>query len=191
VRRAALGIIRTILDHGLKIDICALIDKALELLPVKKDVASEVQEFFTQRLIIFLENTYKRNVLEACTNPLADLNDYIERVKVVSAGTSEGLLENANRVIRLLNDKKIAHPVRNDIFVEPVEHALFDKIAHVDMDVDYKSYMAQLEGLNSTVVKFFEDVLVMDKDENIKNNRLALLVQLRQKYDYIADFSKL
>ena len=56
---------------------------------------------------------------------------------------------------------------------------------------DYAQYLKQLEEINPSVEKFFNDVLVMDKDEKIKQNRLALLSLLKQKYDYICDFSKL
>ena len=56
---------------------------------------------------------------------------------------------------------------------------------------DYGEYLKQLEAINPSVEKFFNDVLVMDKDEKVKQNRLALLAQLKQKYDYICDFSKL
>ncbi len=57
-------------------------------------------------------------------------------------------------------------------------------------NVDYKTYLTELENLNPYVTKFFDDVLVMDKDENVKKNRLALLTLLRKKYDYLTDFSK-
>lgn len=56
---------------------------------------------------------------------------------------------------------------------------------------DYEQYLKQLQEINPSVEKFFDDVLVMDKDEKIKQNRLALLSLLKQKYDYICDFSKL
>ena len=51
--------------------------------------------------------------------------------------------------------------------------------------------MSSQESLNSTVSKFFEDVLVMDKDENVKNNRIALLSLLKGKYEHLTDFSKI
>ena len=66
VRRAALGIIKTILEHDLKINLSKLIDETLELLPIEADCKSDVEEFFIQRLIIFLANDYKKEVLEAC-----------------------------------------------------------------------------------------------------------------------------
>ena len=65
VRRAALGIIKTILEHNLKLDLSKVVDEAIALLPVKADVKADVEEFFVQRLIIFLNSDYSKNVLEA------------------------------------------------------------------------------------------------------------------------------
>ena len=56
---------------------------------------------------------------------------------------------------------------------------------------DYKAYLEKLDSLNPAVEKFFNDVLVMDKDENIKNNRISSLGLLKGKYDYLADFGNL
>lgn len=191
VRRSALGIIRTIFDYGLKIDLEKLIDKTLELLPVKRDCATEIKEFFVQRLIIFLNDTYKKTVLDACSvNALKDLNDYIERVKVVSTLDNAELLESANRVLRISKDV-VKTTVNSALLKEQAEKDLFDSIAKIDENVNYSVYLQTLENINPCVVKFFEDVLVMDKDENIKANRLALLATLREKYAHLTDFAKL
>ena len=97
VRRAALGVIRTILANDLKIDLTKLITETLLLLPVSTEgeniadkfkkaagscisrvsgkVTDEIYEFFIQRLIIFLSEKYSKNVLEACAvnkNPLTE-----------------------------------------------------------------------------------------------------------------------
>ena len=192
VRRAALGVIRTILDANLKIDVDKYIKEALKLLPVQRDCADEVNEFFIQRMIILLADKYNKNILEACAmkNPLTNLADYVERVQTVKDLNSQQLLENANRVIRILKDSNNTN-VDSKYFVEPIEKTLFDKISEVKENIDYKTYLSELENLNSTVTKFFDDVLVMDKDENVKNNRLALLTMLRKKYEHLTDFSKL
>ena len=193
VRRAALGIIRTILDYKLKIDLTKLINKTLELLPVQKDCADEINEFIIQRLIIFLSDKYKKNVLEACassSNPLKDLNDYVERVKVVSTLNNEALLESANRVIRILKDES-SISVNPALFKENAEKNLFEKINMLKDNVDYKTYLDEIIAINPAVEKFFEDVLVMDKDEQVKENRIALLTLLKKKYEKLTDFSKL
>lgn len=192
VRRAALGVIKTILDGELKIDVDKYIKEALKLLPVQRDCADEVNEFFVQRMIIFLADKYNKNVLEACSkkNPLKDIADYVQRVQVVSEMNSPQLNENANRVIRILKDST-GENVNEKYFVEPIEKILYNAINNIDENVNYNKYLKELESLNSTVSKFFEDVLVMDKDENVKNNRIALLSLLKGKYEHLTDFSKI
>lgn len=192
VRRAALGVIKTILDGKLKIDVDKYIKEALKLLPVQRDCADEVNEFFVQRMIIFLADKYNKNVLEACSkkNPLKDIADYAQRVQVVSEMNSPQLNENANRVIRILKDST-GENVNEKYFVEPIEKILYNAINNIDENVNYNKYLEELESLNSTVSKFFEDVLVMDKDENVKNNRIALLSLLKGKYEHLTDFSKI
>lgn len=191
VRRAALGVIKTVLEHNLKLDLSKLIDETLELLPVKADVKKDVEEFFVQRLIIFLNSDYSKNILEACSsvNPCFDLSDYVERVKAVSGGVDEKLIENANRVLRILKEE--AGEVKQELFVEDAEKALYDAIQTVNFEGDYIKYLNDLTNINTAVSKFFDDVLVMDKDEKIKNNRLALLKSLKNKYIILTDFSKL
>lgn len=215
VRRAALGIIRTILANNLKIDLTTLIPETLLLLPVSTEgenladkfkkaagscisrvsgkVTDEIYEFFIQRLIIFLSEKYAKNVLEACAankNPLEDLTDYIKRVEAVSKLNSEAVLESANRVLRILKEDS-KKSVNKNLFKEPAENMLLSQIETVSDDLDYYAYLKQLEEINPSVEKFFNDVLVMDKDENVKENRLALLTLLKKKYSRLADFSKL
>lgn len=215
VRRAALGIIRTILANNLKINLELLVNEALLLLPIAKDgenfvdkiknaagsvvsrvsgkITDEIYDFFIQRLIIFLSEKYPKNVLDACAsnkNPLADLNDYVERVEVVSKLNSPALLESANRVLRILKDDS-KKQIKKELFVLPAEGELLSQIETVDETLSYDEYLKKLEEINPAVEKFFNDVLVMDKDENIKENRLAVLTKLKGKYNHLADFSKL
>lgn len=215
VRRAALGIIRTILANDLKIDLALLVNEALILLPIAKQdgniidkikgtadsvltratgmVTGEIYDFFIQRLIIFLSEKYPKNVLEACAsskNPLFDLTDYIKRVEAVSKLNSPAVLESANRVLRMLKEDS-KKQVKKELFVVPAENMLLGQIETVDESLNYVDYLKKLEEINPSVEKFFNDVLVMDKDENIKENRLALLTKLKAKYNHIADFSKL
>lgn len=191
VRRAALGVIKTVLEHGLKLDLSKLIDETLTLLPVQADVKADVEEFFVQRLIIFLNSDYSKNVLEACSsvNPCKDLCDYVERVKAVSGGVDEKLLENANRVLRILKEE--TGNVNESLFALDAEKDLYKAVQEIKFNGDYKKYLSDLTQINPVVTKFFDDVLVMDKDEKVKNNRLALLNTLKNKYIILTDFSKL
>lgn len=191
VRRAALGVIRTILDANLKIDIDKYIKEALKLLPVQRDCAEEVNEFFIQRMIIFLNEKYSKNALEACAikNPLIDIADYVKRVNIIQNLNSPALIENANRVSKILKEYS-QDKIDEKYFKEDIEKTLYKEVSEINEQTDYNTYLSQLEKLNPTVTKFFNDVLVMDKDENVKKNRLALLTLLRKKYEFLADFSK-
>lgn len=193
VRRAALGIIKTILEHNLKLDLSKIIDEAIALLPVQADIKTDVEEFFVQRLIIFLNSDYSKNVLEACAsiNPCKDLCDYLLRVKAVGENKIDTkLLENANRVLRILKDN-VNNKVNETLFTEQAERDLYKAVQGVNFEGDYSKYLSSLISINPVVTKFFDDVLVMDKDENIKNNRLALLTDLKNKYTILTDFSKI
>ena len=192
VRRAALGIIKTILEHNLKLNLSNIIDDAIALLPISADVKADVEEFFVQRLIIFLNSDYSKNVLESCSsnNPCKDLCDYLLRVKAISTLNDEKLLENANRVLRILKDE-INVSVNESLFVEQAEKDLYKAVQGVNFQGDYSKYLSDLISINPVVTKFFDDVLVMDKDEKIKNNRLSLLNCLKNKYIMLTDFAKL
>ena len=192
VRRAALGIIKTVLEHNIKLDLSKIISDAAALLPVKSDIQKEVEEFFVQRLIIFLNSDYSKNVLEACAsnNPCNDLCDYLQRVKAVSTLKDEKLLENANRVLRILKED-INSDVQTALFAQQAEEDLYKAVQEVNFKGDYKQYLNDLIQINPIVTKFFDDVLVMDKDEKVKNNRLSLLNQLKNKYTMLTDFSKM
>ncbi len=215
VRRAALGIIRTVFDGNLRIDLNDLIIKTLLLLPIKSvdgniidkvknfagssadrlsgKVLEEIREFIVQRLIIYLSDKYSKNVLEACassSNPLEDLNDYVKRVEVVSTIDNEQLKENANRVLRILKEDS-SKSVDRSLFRESAENMLLEQIKTVEDDADYNTYLKQLIEINPSVEKFFNDVLVMDNDEKIKENRLALLTMLKKKYERLTDFAQL
>ena len=192
VRRAALGIIKTIIEHNLKLNVSKIIEAALSYLPVKADVKSEIEEFFVQRLIIFLNSDYGKNILEACAenSPCKDICDYIKRVEAISTLHDEKLVENANRVLRILKEENNAE-VQEQLFVEQAEKDLFKAVKEVILTGDYTKYLDKLISINPVVTKFFDDVLVMDKDEKIKNNRIALLNILKSKYVLLTDFAKL
>ena len=102
----------------------------------------------------------------------------------------EKLVENANRVLRILKED-VNQSVNPALFTFDAEKELFSAMEKVKFEGNYGKYLKQLSDLNPAVTKFFDDVLVMDKDEKIKNNRLALLSELKNKYIMLTDFSKI
>lgn len=207
VRRAALGIIKTILEKNLVLDLSKLIIKTLDYIDSKKEnkeIASQVEEFFVQRLIIFMADSYRKDILEACSkniNPLENLCDFVERVKLIAENIEKTeflkLNESANRITRILGTNVVENPTISVSLLQiDAEKQLFEqmeKIKDLDelLEKNYTNLITNLVLINPAIEKFFEDVLVMDKDEKVKQNRLAMLSILKKKYDLLADFSAL
>jgi len=199
VRRAVLGVIKTIITKNLGLNLDELIELTIKNLPVNSDEAklAEVKNFFIQRLKIFLADTYRKDVIDACIladkSALSDLCDLVERVKLLSETIESAsfgpIVESANRVSRI-SKEIVSAPVNPSLFVLDAEKNLFAGINEIKND-SYKVLFESLVKVNPTIEKFFEDVLVMDKDEAIKTNRLAMLSMLKKNYELIADFSAL
>ena len=79
----------------------------------------------------------------------------------------------------------------NDVVLDE-EKALYEAIKNHNANTNNLDlYIQSLKSLISPIVQFFDKVLVMDKDEKIKNNRLALLSKLNEKFSIVCDFEKL
>lgn len=203
VRRATLGIVKTIIQKNLDIDLDDLIKQSIELLPVEvkepKKLYDDVRNFFEQRLSIFFTEKYRHDVVDACIsnkNVLKDLNDFSQRVEFLSEKVKNSdfvqLNEAANRILRITKDCSAEQLPDKALFNNPSETKLMECTASIDADkLSYQELFNELSRTVSAIDEFFENVLVMDKDEKVKENRLALLCSVRRKFDRIADFSKL
>lgn len=201
VRRATLGIIKTIIQKDLKTDLSALIVKTISLLPVQvedpKKMFMDVKSFFEQRLSIYYNEKYSHDVVEACLvnkDALCDLNDFSKRLEVLSAfmKTSDfsGVYEAANRISRIA--KESAQLPEKSLFNTPYEEKLMECVKTIAADtLEYVELFKKLTAMVPVINEFFDNVLVMDKDEKVKENRLKLLSCVKEQFERIADFSKL
>jgi len=201
LRRAALGIILTLIKKDININLSSVIENAVSLQPVKienKDkLISDIREFIIQRLRIYLQESYKYDVIEAAfgaKDPLADVKDLMQRLELISALVNEenysSIHEAANRIIRILKSEKTTFTPNPAYFVHDIEKQLFECVKNIKED----NYIELLKGINAcipAIEKFFDDVLVMDPDMNIRQNRIALLEDLRKKFFALADFSRI
>lgn len=202
VRRAALGVIKTIINKGLNLDLSDLIQKSVASIAKEVDVA-QIEDFFIQRLLIFMADNYKKNlvflrkdVIDACaqnTNPLVDLCHFVYRVNFISniVTTLDFICvrDCANRINRIIKEDVIAE-IDESLLLLPAEQLLYGGIKRIKYD-SYEELYKYLVKMVQIVEKFFEDVLVMDENEKIKQNRLAMLTILKKYYNLIADFSAL
>lgn len=202
VRRAALGVLKTILNNDMNINLTDLIKKAIELLPVKADdekaLFDKISDFFVQRLTILLSDTYKNDVMNACianNDVLADLKGFTKRanavVKILEKPYFAELNEAAGRIIRIIKGKEINENPDESSFRESCENDLYNCIKAVAEKAEAEKVADELAKCTPAITAFFDKVLVMDKDEAVKNNRLRLLTLAKSKFDAICDFSKL
>ncbi len=203
VRRATLGILKTVLQKKLNVNITQLIQQAIDLMPVqiedKTKLFETIKEFFEQRLIVFMSDKYKHDVLEACISGkdvLSDLKDFIARLNILTDIVNKpdyGQFHEAiNRIIRLIKTEKEFKTVDESLLKADAEISLWSAVKNINENkLEYTQLEIELTQFVSYISEFFEEVLVMDNDEKIKNNRLAMLNVIRNKFAKIADFSKI
>ena len=210
LRRAALGIVNVILNSKLNISIKALVEKTLETLEedgvLKRDrneVKAEVLEFFKQRAInIFTDMKYRKDIIIAvldkdCDN-LIDAQDKINTLeKFVKEERFAQLLPTLKRVANISKEHNdvIINP---ELFVEDIEKELYNysielnnKVTKDMLDKDYNKYLSDITEGKDIINQYFDKIIVMDKDENIKNNRLSQLRFLTEIFTKMADLNQI
>lgn len=202
LRRAALGIIKTVIDSSLSVNVTQLIEKAVAAQPIKPENAekliAEIKEFVVQRLRILLNEKYRYDVVDAvlgAKDPLADIKDVIARLglinELVNKDSYKAFHESANRIQRIIKDQKSTNTVNNSLLKEEQESALWVKASSISETCGYPELIKELEALIPYIERFFDKVLVMDKDADVKQNRINLLSGINSKFMAIADFSKI
>lgn len=197
LRRAALGVVRILLEKNVR----------LPLLCVAKD--PDLLSFFHDRLKVYLRDLGARyDLIDAVLTPESDdLLMIARRVEALTAFITgedgRNLLAGAKRATQLLaaEEKKgtvVADGVSEELLKLDAEKALYAAIKTASADAakavageDFRSAMQALSTLRAPVDKFFEDVLVNDEDAAIRANRLALLKAIREATGTVADFSKI
>lgn len=210
LRRASLGIIRIIQDKGYALDLNTLINSALLLLPLElsqeqqNTVHAQLLDFIYARLrAMYLEQGIDASVITAVLERKpSQLIDIDSRIKAVSHFRSleqaQALAAANKRVSNILakNPDFVKPEVDTSLLKEAEEQALAsaiaamaDKVAPLLAKADYQQALIELAGLREVVDQFFDNVMVMSEDDQLKINRLSLLNSLRQLFLEIADIS--
>ncbi len=209
LRRQTLGIIRIVLEKPLRISLGKMIDKALSLLSARltqpaESVKRDIMAFFEGRLQNFLasQEGYGPDVIEAAlTVGIDDIVEAVARTKALASFTKRadfGSLATAfKRVANIIKEPENA-PVETPLLQNPAEQLLFDELVKTESVVrgmlaksDYSGALEAMAQLKPLVDGFFDSVLVMDKDEAIRRNRLALLTRIHTLLAGVADIRKI
>lgn len=209
LRRAAIGALRILIEQSLALDLKALLEQAVSAYPagcVAEDTAEQVFNFALERLRYYYQeqglNGDSIDAVLSCrpVQPL-DAHQRIRAVETFRVQPEAASLAAANKRIHNILKKvegELPSSVSAEHIVEAEEKALYEALMSLEAETrkqiaaaDYAGALAQLSTLRETVDAFFDKVMVMVDDEQVRNNRLALLQSLRQLFLAIADISRL
>ncbi|WP_422375130.1 glycine--tRNA ligase subunit beta [Roseibium sp.] len=214
LRRAALGVIRTVLENGLRIRLDKALRSALAL--QKADVSDpagvigDLLSFLGDRLKVHLKDEGARHDLIDAVFALEGQDDLLMVVKRVEAlgtfiSSDDGinLLAGYKRAVNILKaeEKKDGAPVTGKPHADHLqEQAEIDLAAAIDTaraeaaaavgQENFEGAMEALSKLRAPVDRFFDDILVNADDPALRKNRLQLLAEIRDATHVVADFSR-
>lgn len=219
LRRAASGIVQIILEHQLDLNMPALLNKAyqlyieqgLEFEKSREEVTHEVLAFLRQRLAnILSEQSLAYDTINAALAvDFSNIYRVWQRTQVLEKyRSSEGFIELATGFTRASNlcrnsitkqnfDPKEAC-LRPELLQEPSEKALYEKLVETEGKVGealakyaYDSALETVAALRGVIDDFFNEVLVMDENRDLRHNRLALLQRIVNLLENIADLTEI
>ena len=209
LRRQALGVINILIDANYHISLAKIIAGTLYLLDIKPEetgkLVPQITEFFKQRLRnLLMDQGIRYDVIDAvfADKRNDDMVDLAVRCKAlaayVEAGNAEPLVQISVRVSNLCKkiEKEVA--ISGALFKDESENKLHEVVAAVSKEIipeivlyDYAAVLKAGEKVIEPVNTFFDNVMVMDEDENVKNNRLAMLEEVRGIVNAVGDLSLL
>jgi len=212
LRRAALGVVRILIECSLDLNLKALIDTAVAAQPKGKVEVAELSvslyTFISERLRRYFLDRDESLATETFDAVLArrpgSLVDFERRLSAVqtfiklepAASLAAANKRIANILKKAEQNDEVA--VKEKLLVDPAEQALWSALGAARASVtpllearEYTTALTTLAGLRETVDRFFDDVMVMAEDKATRNNRLALLTEVRALFLDVADISRL
>ena len=209
LRRAALGILRIIIEKKLDLDLTSLLNKALNQFPhelFSEMLQTNIADFVKDRYRGYcLDRGYKHDEFDAIVsidpNHLLDLEMRLDAVRQFRTLPAAESLAAANKRIRNILRKSEAdfeHSIDERLFIEVEEIDLMRAAKSAVTDIapfmsahDYTAALTRLGEMREPVDLFFDKVMVMSEDLNLRRNRLGLLAKVQALFLQIADISKL
>lgn len=208
LRRQALGIVNMLKEAQYHISLSQLVAKAMELLKItdagqQTKLQNDVADFMKLRLKNVLADAGIRyDVVDAVFVTVDDIYGVFLRAQAVNEAVKQDMEKTIQAFVRTGNIARKAEDVQAaveaDLLAEQVEkdlckayEAASDKAEKEIAAQDYAGAIATLSQLAAPIDAFFDGVMVMDKDEKIKNNRLGLLKLVDNLICQVADFSKI
>jgi len=210
LRRASLGILRIIIENKLKIDLEILIEFTLKTIKALTDIKNITEEQ-KDKILLFIKKRFLNDqiikghdpkVVEAVlatgfNNPIKAISCINALEEIKEKEDFKDLILAFKRVVNILKNRPTGS-INETLLIQDEEKQLYqiflnkkDQIVSALKDENYKQALKLLLELKPAIDNFFDNVLVMDKKEEIKNNRLNLLTNIRELFLLVADLSVL
>jgi len=214
LRRQSRGKIAIILKNNLEISLKDIIQKSLSLYKEsvsleefkidENEIVSQILSFLKQRLKnIFLEDGIRYDVIDAvlAVDSDGDVVDIKHRIKAIEELYNQPIfrkiLSSSNRVLNLSKNNEETE-IDRSLLKEKAElnlyhnyEGIYPRTKEFIFNKEYKKVFKLLGDLCEPVDEFFDQVLVMDKDNNIRKNRIALIRKIGILFNQVADLSKI
>lgn len=208
LRRAALSIVRIAIEGKVDFDLQGLLSHSVQLLADKTDtsgIQQEVSEFILERLRgYFVDRHIASDTIEAVRSvePVS-LVDFADRIHAVqqfrTLAEAQSLAAGNKRIRNILKKSSSDQPaIDPELFAEAAEKLLYEQSTQLASSVadllksrQYAEALTSLAALRPAIDNFFDDVMVMDDNEGIRSNRIALLASVNAMFTIIADISLL
>jgi glycyl-tRNA synthetase beta chain len=212
LRRAALGVLRTILERQLDLDLRQLVENAVGAQPVEKkpEVVEEVWTYIVERLrSSYLEGDGARTVttemfdavVASRTQSILDMDLRLRALeRFLKMSEADSLAAANKRIVNILRKAPgdLTGAVDTSRLQDGAERQLFEHVISMERAVnplfarrEYAQALTQLASLRDDVDRFFDSVMVMAEDADVRANRLGLLLRLRGLFLQFADLSRL
>jgi glycyl-tRNA synthetase beta chain len=211
LRRAAIAILRILLDRGYHLSLSAAVERALDTLSGvklaadRKQVAAQVLDFLRGRVRALWSEEHPGDVVEAVLaagfDDVVDARARLEALAQVKARPDFVPLAVAFKRVANIQEKAGAAAgaaVDPALFAEEAERHLLAEVQRVEAEVgarraarDYAAVLRSVAALEPSVARFFDDVMVMADDPAVRANRLGLLHRVGALFQDVADFRRI
>ncbi|GAB6076110.1 glycine--tRNA ligase subunit beta [Desulfurobacterium crinifex] len=205
LRRNAIGLIQTVLENKIHFNLLPILQKAKEIyvrsgIEISENAPQEVLDFIKERLKVLLrEKGFRADTVEAVLSVTDDIYDALLRAEAIDtlrkSEEFEDVLITMRRVVNIIPEGFEASPFEPEGKYEVELYEKFlsirEKLSSLISSGNYREALLLIKELKPYVDAFFDNVMVMDKDETVRNRRLSLLKTIADELQKLADFSKI
>lgn len=205
LRRQSLGIIKTCNEYKIALNLQDVLNNAFDVLAEQKSIkankeetVAKITEFVLQRLKNdLLDRGFKHDLVEAVLDSDKNLENVFgiqEKVSILAewleTEASKNTVMALARVSRIAKEKGSSE-VNHEFFEKEQEKELFDSLNTLNLDFAYTDLLNALEKLVAPINAFFDNVMVMVDNQDVKNNRLCLLNKIKDLSLKVANMDKI